>query len=377
MVGIGWTRFSKNSGVSALHLAVEACHKAIADAGLKPGEIDGVACYEFGDSVPSVTVAGNLGIRELRYTLDLHMGGPGGCMTVMAAAQAVILGMANYVVCYRAMNGRSGTRWGQAAPMEAYCGPQGQFMLPYGWVSAPQIIAMWCRRHMVKYGTTSQQLGAIAAACRQHGSLNERAMMRTPITIDDYLNSPMIVEPFRLLDICLETDGACAVVVTTAERARDLRQRPIYLVAAAQGAGPLASTNPWANQWPDHTECYGKYIAPRLFGIAGITPKDMDVAEIYDCFTYSLLVQLEDFGFCAKGEGGPFVEGGRIELGGELPVNTHGGLLSEGYIHGMNHILEAVSQLRGDAGPRQVKDAETALVTGYGASMGSALILRR
>ncbi|MEE9202408.1 MAG: acetyl-CoA acetyltransferase [Dehalococcoidia bacterium] len=377
IAGIGWTRFSKASGVSVLHLAVEACRNAIEDAGLTSRDIDGMACYEVGDSVPSVTVASNLGVPELRYSLDLRMGGPGGCMTVMAAAQAVALGTANYVVCYRAMNGRSGTRWGQAGPMEDYCGTEGQFMLPYGWVSAPQIIAMWCRRHMVKYGTTSQQLGAIAATCRQHASLNERAMKRTLITIDDYLDSPMIADPFRLLDICLETDGACAVVVTTAERAQALRHRPVYIMAAAQGAGPLASMSPWPNQWADHSECYARYIAPRLFAMAGITPKDIDVAEIYDCFTYSLLVQLEDFGFCSKGEGGAFVAEGRIGLGGELPVNTHGGLLSEGYIHGMNHIPEAVSQLRGDAGPRQVRDAEIALVTGYGASMGSALILRK
>lgn len=377
IAGIGWTPFSRNSGVSVLALALEACRRAIEDAGLSPQDIDGVACYEFGDSVPSVTVAGALGVRELNYSLDLHIGGPGTCMVVMEAAMAVATGLARYVVCYRAMNGRSGVRWGGMAPMEAYCGQEGQFMLPYGWGSAAQIIAMWCRRHMVKYGTTSQHLGAIAVTCRHHASLNPRAMMRPPITLVDHQNSPMIVEPFRLLDICLETDGACAVVVTTAERARDLHRPPVYILAGAQGAGPGASMNPWANNWPDHAECYAKYIAPRLFTQAGVTPKDIDVAEIYDCFTYSLLVQLEDFGFCPKGEGGPFVAEGRIRLGGDIPVNTHGGLLSEGYIHGFNGVPEAVSQLRGEAGPRQVKGAELALVTGFGASMGSALILRR
>jgi acetyl-CoA acetyltransferase len=231
---------------------------------------------------------------------------------------------------------------------------------------------------MVKYGTTTKQLGAVAVTCRGNACLNERAMMRTPMTMEDYEKAPVIAEPFRVFDCCLQSDGACAVVVTSAERAKELKQKPVYIMGAAEGSGPYGRGGMWGNYWPDHAECYAKYVAPDLFNMAGVTPRDIDVAEIYDCFTYSVIVQLEDFGFCKKGEGGAFVEGGRIQLGGELPINTCGGLLSEAYIHGLNLVVEAVSQLRGDAGSRQVKDAEIALVTAGGAATtGSALILRR
>jgi acetyl-CoA acetyltransferase len=234
---------------------------------------------------------------------------------------------------------------------------------------------------MALYGTTEEQLGSVAITTREYAVMNERAVMRKPMTMEDYLGSRMIAWPLRLFDICLETDGACALLVTSAERARDTKHRPIYVMAAAHGGGPATSGHDenlgLYLRWKEHTEFYGKHIAPDLYGMAGITPQDIDVAEIYDDMTIAVIFQLEDFGFCKKGEGGPFVAEGNTKLTGKLPTNTHGGLMSEAYIHGLNHTFEAVSQLRGDAGLRQVKNAEIALTTGMGAAVGSALILRR
>ncbi|HEX77413.1 MAG TPA: acetyl-CoA acetyltransferase [Dehalococcoidia bacterium] len=381
IVGIGFTRFSSNSGVSVMNLALEACKKAIEDAGLTNRDVDAVLTYNMSDSVPATEVATGLGLSELNYHLDQWAGGNASSGIVITAAMAVATGMCKYAVCFRAMNGRSGFRMGGGGRGITEARGEDQFLAPYGWTSWAHSFAMFFRRHMHKYGTKAEQLGHIAVACRKHACLNERAMQRKPLTLEEYMQEPMRVDPFRKYDICLETDGACAVVVTTAERARDLRHRPVYIMGAGYGGGPLPNsyglcTSAWLN-WPDHTESYAKYIAPQLWGMAGVSPEDIDVAEVYDCFTGEVLIQLEDLGFCKKGEGGAFVEGGRIELGGELPVNTHGGHLSEAYIHGLNHVVEAVSQLRGDAGPRQVKDAELALTTGFGYTVGSAMILRR
>lgn len=376
IAGIGWTRFSANSERSVLDLALEACQKAIEDAGIPIEEVDGVLSFNFGDSVPSMAVANGLGLPNVRYCLEFAEGGNAGSVTVATAAMAVITGMAKNVVVFRAMNGRSGLRLGGSGQdMLGSRGPL-QFTAPYGWISYPQAMAMWCRRHMIEYGTTSRQLGAVAVACRKHAALNERAMKREPITIEDHQASRWIVEPFRLLDICLESDGACAVLVTSRERARDLRHRPVQIAAAAYGGGPMPGDDLFDGlRWRDHAENYAHYIGDELFGRAGIERSDLDFAEIYDCFTYSVIMQLEGFGICAPGEAASFVQDGRIELGGKFPINTHGGLLSEAYIHGFNHITEAVSQLRGDAGERQVSGAETALVTSGAMTVGSALIL--
>jgi acetyl-CoA acetyltransferase len=379
IVGVGWTKFSRNSGVSVLSLAVEACKKAIDDAGLSVKEIDGVVTHNMGDSVMSQEVATCLGLPNMGYHLEYWGGGPAGCQVVINAAMAVATGMARHVVCFRALNGRSGCRLGGTGERPPSTG-EAQFLIPYGWTSFVHAFANMARRHMIEYGTTSRQMGLVAVAERRHASMNPRAMMRTPITLDDYFASKMMVDPFRLLDICLETDGGCAVVVTSAERAKHLRHRPVYIMGAAIGSGPDPTpyglhTFGWLRG--SHTVLYGKHISPQLYRMAGIAPKDIDVAELYDEMTIAVLVQLEDFGFCNKGEGGPFVEEGHIEIGRELPVNTHGGFLSEGYLHGLNHIAEAVSQLRGDAGPRQVEDAEIALCTSLGMQAGSALILRR
>ena len=374
IAGIGHTEYSSRSGRTVLDLASEACGKAIDDAGLAAGEVDGFVSYTFNDSVPSMAVATQLGCDATRYVVDLQAGGNAANLVIQTAAMAIAAGLANNVICYRAMNGRSGFRLGGGREMRA--AGITQFTAPFGWISYPQAMAMWCRRHMVKYGTTSEQLGHIAVTCRANARDNPRAQKREPITLADYFASRMIAEPFRLLDICLETDGACAVLVTSAERARDLKQRPVRILGAAYGGGPQQGEDLFDSlRWPEHAINYASYIADDLWQSAGVGPGDIDVAEIYDCFTYSVLAQLEGFGFCKPGEGGPFVASGAIARGGSLPINTHGGLLSEGYIHGLNHVIEAVQQLRGQAGPRQVAGAELALTTAGAMNCGSALVL--
>jgi acetyl-CoA acetyltransferase len=250
------------------------------------------------------------------------------------------------------------------------------YQAPYGCFAPPQHFALAARAHMLRYGTRAEHFGAVAVTQRANAVLNERALMRKPITLDDYLASRYVVEPFRLLDCCLETDGAVAVLVTSAERARDLRRTPVLLSAAAWGGGNTL----FSGEGSDLTETGARRLAPRLFSMAGLGPNEVDVAMLYDCFTYTVVVQLEDYGFCAKGEGGAFAASGALARDGALPVNTHGGFLSEGYVHGLNHVFEAVSQLRGDAGARQVAGAEVALSTaqpGYVAGCTSALVLRR
>ena len=375
IAGIGYTGFSANSGTTVLNLALEACRKAVEDSGLAMDQVDGIVSYHFGDSVPSIAVATGLGLPAARYAVEFSSGGNAANLIVQTAAAAIEAGLARNVLCFRAMNGRSGFRLGGGRDLNS----RGitQYTAPFGWITYPQAMAMWCRRHMIKYRTTSEQLGAIAVTCRRNAALNPRAMMREPITLADHQASRMIVEPFHLLDICLESDGACAVLVTSSERARDLRHKPIHIMGAAYGGGPNQGDDLFdAIRWPDHAHNYAKYIAGDLWASAGIGPADVDVAEIYDCFTYSVIMQLEGLGFCAEGEGGAFVQEGRIDRDGALPVNTHGGLLSEAYIHGFNHVIEAVEQLRGQAGPRQVADAEIALTTAGAMTCGSALLLR-
>lgn len=375
IAGIGWTEFSKNSGRTVRSLASEACLKAVADAGLKVSDIDGFVSFNFNDSVPAMAVATEIGVPQAMYAVDFLSGGNAANLITLTATAAIEAGLAKNVLCYRAMNGRSGFRLGGGRDMAAH--GITQWTAPFGWITYPQAMAMWCRRHMIEYGTTAEQLGEIAVQFRKNAGLNERAMQRAPITMDDYMNSRMIVEPFRMLDICLETDGACAVLITSADRAKDMKQKPVYITGGAYGGGPNQGED-WfdAVRWPDLSHNYAKYIAKDLWESSGLTPKDIDVAQIYDCFTYSILMQLEGLGFCKEGEGGAFIQGGRIALDGELPLNTAGGLLSEGYIHGLNHVIEATQQLRGQAGARQIKDAEVCLTTAGAMTCGSAMILR-
>ena len=384
IVGIGETEYSKGSGMSHTALLLQAAARAIEDAGLSPKDIDGV--------VPAINLitfedlAVNLGTEDLKYSASPNMGGASSVATLLSAAMAVASGIATNVLCVAGWNGYSAMRFsGLGKAMDASASPMPMpsmlaklrdFEMPYGVFVPAQWYAPMAIRHMHEYGTTSRQLGAVAVACRKHAQLNERAMMRgRPMTIDDHQNSRMIVTPFRLFDCSLESDGAAAAVVTSADRAADMRHRPVYIMGVAEGH-PVPADQIAGRR--DMFQIGLSFAAPRAFAVAGVTPKDIDVAEIYDCFTWSVICQLEAMGFCERGEGGPFVEGGRIELGGELPINTHGGLLSQAHIMGMNHVVEAVRQLRGDAGEAQVKDAEIALVTGWGdLADGSIAILRR
>ncbi|MGK5556148.1 thiolase C-terminal domain-containing protein [Actinomadura kijaniata] len=379
IVGVGYTPFSRDSGVSTLTLAADAILAALDDAGLTVDDVDALATHRVGDSTPPWVVAPALGVPEVSWYLDQFGGGSVSHSVVAQAAMAVASGVAETVVCYRAINARSEFRMGGTgrAPAPVF---DAQYQAPYGYFAPPQQFAMYARAHMNAYGTTHEQLGRIAVAQRANAVKNPRALKRDPITLDDYLASRWIAEPLRLLDCCLETDGACAVVVTSRERARDLRHRPVLVSGAAWGGGDSFLSGAGSGMTgTDFTVTEAARIAPRLYAMAGVGPGDIDVAELYDCFTYSVLVQLEDYGFCAKGEGGPFVESGATALDGALPVNTHGGFLSEGYVHGINHVAEAVAQLRGAAGDRQVPGAEVALSTaqpGYVLAGTSALILR-
>jgi acetyl-CoA acetyltransferase len=373
IAGIGYTPFTKDSGVSTLTLACRAILAALDDAGLTLDDVDGLATHRVGDSVAPSVVGPALGLYDPAWYLDQFGGGSVSHAVVAQAALAVAAGMADTVVCYRAINARSEFRMGgtgRGLPVS----PEIQYQAPYGYVAPPQQYAMYARAHMLKYGTKAEHFGQLAVTQRANAVKNPRALMRTPITLDDYLASRWIAEPFRLLDCCLETDGACALVITAA--GRELRRPPVLISGAAWGGGDSFLSGGRA----DPTVTAAAALAPRLYGQAGIGPDEVDVAELYDCFTYSVIVQLEDYGFCAKGEGGPYVASGATALDGTLPVNTHGGFLSEGYVHGVNHIAEAVSQLRGDAGERQVAGAEVALSTaqpGYILPATSALLLRK
>ena len=368
IVGIGETDYCRKpgSGLSQLGVQLQASARAIAEAGLKASEIDGI--MPFPNLGRAEEIAANLGCENLRYAATIHMGGAAPAASLQAAAAAVNSGMANYVLLPAGWNGYSGARVRQTVSQDISSIPGGaiarDYYLPFGFTAPPQWYSVIARRHMHEFGTRSEQLGAIALTMRKHAQLNPKAVMHgKPMTMDDYLASPMLADPYRFFDCCLETDGGAAVVVTSAERARDLATRPIRILAAACG-------QPYpADEITNRRDIFKTGLtiaAPEAFGKAGLTPSDVDFAMIYDCFTFEVLQQLEEVGFCQRGEGGSFVEGGRIELGGELPVNTHGGLLSEAHVLGMSHIVEAVRQLRGDLGERQVKDAQVGVVTGWG-----------
>jgi acetyl-CoA acetyltransferase len=375
IVGVGRTAFSRNSGVSTLALALQAIAAALGDGGLSVRDVDGVACHRVGDSVPAALVAQALGIDDLRFHYDLFGGGSASAGVLAGAAMAIATGEAECVVCWRAINARSEWRMGgtgRAAPDT----PEFQYLVPYGHFTPPQHFAMFARAYMDAYGVVAEDLGRIAIQQRDNAVNNPRAMMRSPLTMHDYLESRWIAEPLRLYDCCLETDGAVALVVTSAERARDLPRVPVLISGATYGSG-----HTWySNNRGDWTTTAAATMARRLYAMAGVGPDDVDVAELYDAFTPLVLVQLEDYGFCSRGEATALVAEGATAIGGQLPVNTHGGHLSEGYVHGLNHAVEAVDQLRWACGERQVAGAQVALSTGqpgYVAGSTSAVILRR
>jgi acetyl-CoA acetyltransferase len=373
IVGIGQTRFAKNIGRSEQAIALEAIQAALADAGLEPDAVDGLVRFDL-ETTTEVEVARNLGIGNLRFFGEVGYGGGGGCATLAHAAMAVETGRASVVVCWRARNRGSGGRpW---AGTRLQVGGDAQFYVPFGLVRPVDQIAMLAARHMHEYGTTSQHFGAVAVACRKHAARNPHAMMREPISLDDHQRSRLVSDPLRKLDCCLETDGALAVVVTSAERARDLARPPVAILAAAQGSGP--DHVPMANYHQERfLETPSLYAARELYARAGVEPADIDCAQLYDAFTPLVTLSLEEYGFCKPGEGGPFGENGRLEWpDGELPCNTGGGGLSEAYVHGFNLILEGVRQMRGSS-TCQVEGAELCLVTSGGGVPTSAAILAR
>ena len=372
--GIGETVYMRGSTKTAFELQIESSLQAIADAGLTPKDIDGV--------IPIGIVSGtaddfieNFGLPDLRFSAVVPHGGASPVMALQCAAAAVASGACNHVLItfgrnVSAASNKAGARIHQM-PQFHYVT---EFEYPMGAIAPAQLYAPMARRHMELYGTTVEQFGQVAVACREHALLNSNAVMTKPITLEDHRNSRMIADPFRLLDCSLESDGGAAVVVSAAERAGDLRHRRVFISGVAEGHPHSPGS---ITQRDDMTSLGIGKAAPRAFQMAGVTHADIDVAEIYDCFTYAVIRQLEDMGFCAKGEGGPFVEGGRLRLGGALPTNTHGGLLSQAHVWGMNHIVELVRQLRGDAGAAQVHDAQVGLVTGYGDMGDGALAIMR
>lgn len=371
IVGIGESGAGSGADMTAIGHHLEAGVRAIADAGIDKNEVDGVIGRS-PRSEPqmnySAVLAARLGLQP-RYISDVALGGASSAAMVINAVAALEVGLCSMVLCINGdiQSTRRGiqhrgrlTEWAE------------EFELPFGLFGAPITYALAARRHMHEYGTTSKQFGAISVACRKHASLNPGAQMRTPITLEDHQKSRLVAEPFHLLDCCIRSDASGAVIVTTAERARALKQHPVFILGMGQ-----ANTH----QEVQYAGCLTRVAAERAardaFQVAGLKPADVDAVEFYDCFTYTALVTLEDFGFCKKGEGGSFVEDGRIELGGELPMNLGGGLLSHGHASGMLHITEAVTQLRGQAGERQVKNAEVIAVSGQTGALGiyGALLL--
>jgi acetyl-CoA acetyltransferase len=378
VVGIGATEFSKQSGRSELHLAVEATAAAIADAGLEPSDVDGMVTYTQ-DTNPEIEIARNLGIGELSFFSRVHHGGGAACGTIQQAAMAVATGVADVVVCYRAFNERSGGRFGTGVqnrpPMANAESAHFSWYAPFGLLTPAQWVAMFATRYMHEFGATSEDFGRVAVADRRHAATNPKAWFYgKPITLEDHQQSRWIVEPLHLLDCCQESDGAQAVVVTTVERGRDLPQPPVVVRAAAQGAG--RDQDMMTSYYRESISGLPEMglVARQLWNTTGLGPGDIDVAIIYDHFTPFVLCQLEEFGFCGRGEAKDFLRDGNIELGGSLPVNPHGGQLGEAYIHGMNGIAEGVRQVRGTS-VNQVGEAAHVLVTAGTGVPTSGLIL--
>jgi acetyl-CoA acetyltransferase len=377
IAGLGITPQGKVYDHNHIGFASEAVRLALEDAGLQRADLDGLLVnpgLSWGDlGMASFQLQQAMGLRNLRLSVSMNSGGATAATMIQYASQAIANGLASCVACVFSdaplkppqpkadrKNGGSAAAYAFGRGLES----------AYGQYGVNAMYAMVARRHMHLYGTTNDQLGAIAVAERQWANRNPRAQFHdTPLTLDEYRRSRWVVEPFHLFDCCLVSNGGLAVIVTAAERARELPRRPVYLWGMGQG-------HPGGD--PAETLTSGAPLAKeQAFRMADVTLADVDVVELYDCYSFTVLVTLEDYGFCKKGEGGPFVADGAIGPGGSLPVNTGGGQLSSFYMWGMTPVSEAVIQLRGDGGERQVADAKIALVSGNGGilSTHSTLVL--
>lgn len=398
IVGIGETGYSKSSGMTTRALASAAIRRAVADAGMRPADIDGLLSHGMNDSPASNLVAADLGIRP-NFFMDCIGGGASAEALIALAVGLIVTGQCRTVAVYRAMNGFSGTRTGgtnrNAIPVIS---GQDLYSRPFGWSSPAQTFAPCFMRHMHDFGTRSEQAAMVRVFQSEHAAKNPKALYRARVTTDDVLSSRMIATPLHLLDCCVETDSGTCLIITGREHAHDCRCHPVMIRSVLGRV--CKPRNDLHFEWGPITESAAVYAKDRLWAQAGLGPDDVDVTAAYDAFTYTSLMLIEDYGFCAKGEGGDYVSDGRTRLGGSRPNNTSGGLLCEGYSNGMNLIIENVRQLRHDVddgcpidstgrrvhthdhsaagGCRQVQDAEVAANLAWGnPSMGSAAVLVR
>ena len=381
IVGVAETDYMRGTSLSVPELVLEATMAAIADAGLDPSEIDGILPPP--GFISSEEIAANLGADDIRYAVTVHMGGASPVAALQSATMAIAAGIATNVVITVGWNGYSAMRpRPDARPTKRRLEPgpfvdvSRNFYAPYGVRSAVQWYSMYIQRYVDLYDVESTDAAQVALTCREHAHLNDKALMGgRPMTMDDYLASPLITEPMRKFDCCLETDCAAAVVLTSPERAKDLPHAPVLWLGGAEGHPYPADE---ITNRPDMLKLGLDSAAPRAFAMAGVRPADMDFLQIYDCFTYVVMMELEAIGMCPKGAAKEFVADGNISLSGRYPMNTHGGLLSQGHAWGLNHVVEAARQLRHEAGDAQVRDAELGVVTGYGdLGDGSIAVLAR
>ena len=380
IAGIGATEFSKNSGRTEIRLAVEACLAALGDAGIAPEEVDGMCTFTM-DNNPEMDVHRLIGGKDMTFFSRIDYGGGGACAPVLQAAMAIATGVANVVVCYRAMNERSWYRYGSGTPMTQSPtfthANHYSWYLPAGLTSPASYVAMAARAYMHKYGVTSADFGQISVEAREFAATNPKAYFYgKPITLDDHQQSRLVAAPLRLLDCCQESDGAVALVITSVARARILKNKPAVVRAAAQGSaqGQHRMTSFYRNDMTTLPEM--GLVAKQLYAQSGLGPDDIQSAILYDHFTPYVLEQLEEFGFCGRGEAKDFVRSRQHARGGRLPINPNGGQLGEAYIHGMNGIAEAVRQLRGTA-VNQLGGLNNILVTAGTGVPTSGLILGR
>lgn len=377
IAGIGLTEFSKQSGVSELSLAAQCVKAACDDAGISPAEIDGFVTYTL-DSTDEIEVARAVGAADLSFFSRINYGGGAAVGTIAQAAMAVATGQATNVVCYRAMNGRSGKRMGQGVSGEITSSDliHWSWYMPYGMLIPGSWIAMIANKYMRKYGVRREDLGRVAISQRNHALRNPRAYgYGKPLTMEQYLQSKLIAEPLCLYDFCQETDGGCAILVTSAERARDLKQKPAVIRAVTQAStrGQEQMTSYYRDELVSLPEM--EMAARRVYAMAHLGPDDIDAACLYDAFSSEIIMQLESFGFCGPGEGKHLVRDGALDIDGRLPNNTHGGLISEGYIHGMNNIAEGVRLIRGTSTGQPPKAVNHVLVSsGVGVPTGAMIL---